>query len=649
MFDFVRVSCVVPKVCLSNPKQNAKEIIQKIHTASRDGANFIVFPELALSGYTCGDLFFQETLLNEVKTSLSEILDATKDVNCSVILGAPLKLSGELYNCAVVFFEGRVLGIVPKTFLPNYNEFSEKRWFSSAEDFTSETVSSSVILGDSETNYEIPVGNDLLFVTENGVKFAVEICEDLWMPIPPSIKTALHGAEIIFNLSASNESVGKRAYREDLVKLQSSKLSVAYAYVSAGVGESTTDLVFTGHSMIAENGKIIMENESFIDGDYVLTKDIDLGKIRADRLKLKGYKDVMRLYMREKVTTVTVPVRAESSGEFIGVKKNPFLPSNEVEKNKRFIEIFKMQVAALKTRLSVTGKKAVIGVSGGLDSTLALLVTASAVKSLGEDLANICAVTMPCFGTTDRTYQNALKLMESLGVTVRNISIKDACMQHFKDIGHDATVRDVTYENTQARERTQVLMDISNQFGGIVVGTGDLSELALGWCTYSGDQMSMYGVNAGLPKTVVRFVLESIISENLFPESAEYLKDILDTPISPELLPPDISGDIAQKTEDAVGPYELHDFFLYYVLRFGYAPEKIYFLAQKAFKGEYETEEILKWLKTFYKRFFTQQFKRSAMPDGVKVGSISLSPRGGFRMPSDAQSACWLSELENLK
>ena len=649
MFDFVRVSCCVPRVAVANTEKNAQDIIKKIKEAETAKSNFVLFPELAVTGYTCGDLFFQERLISGVQKALAAIVSAVKNSGTVVIVGAPVKLLGQLYNCAVVIANGTVAGIIPKTFLANYNEFYEKRWFSSANDLSEKSVDAQVVLGETEEHYDIPVGSDLVFETQNGVKFGVEICEDLWMPVPPSTGLALAGAELIFNISASNETIGKRTYRQDMVKQQSSKCYCAYAYVSCGTDESTTDLIFSGHSLIAENGIITSENKKFLDTDYVLTADVDLGKIKADRLKYKSYKDAMSLYLGNTQKTAKFSVKTESDGTLYQVNRHPFIPSEKQARIERCLNIFDMQVSALAKRLRVTGGRAVIGVSGGLDSTLALLVTGAAAKQLGLPATNICAVTMPCFGTTDRTFHNAVALMESLGVTVKNISIKEACIQHFKDIGHDINVHDVTYENVQARERTQVLMDMSNAFGGIVVGTGDLSELALGWCTYNGDQMSMYGVNAGIPKTLVRWMIDSIAENNIFPASTDILKDVLDTPISPELLPPDAEGKITQKTEDVIGPYELHDFFLYYVLRYGYSPAKIYELAKRAFAGAYESNTILKWLKQFYKRFFTQQFKRSCMPDGVKIGSVCLSPRGDWRMPSDAESAIWVAEVEMLR
>lgn len=647
MLDFVRISCCVPRLSVGNTQKNADDIIEKILKAEEAGSNFILFPELCVTGYTCGDLFFQESLLSGTKQALLRILDSTKNCNAVTIVGAPLVLVGRLYNCAVVMTKGKICGIVPKSFLANYNEFHETRWFSAAERLSETMITFDSLFPGTAEKYEIAL-DSVVFQTENGVQFGVEICEDLWMPIPPSTQLAFSGATLIFNISASNEIVGKRTYRQDMARLQSSKCCCVYAYVSCGTDESTTDLIFSGHSMVAENGTIIAENQAFLASDYTMTTDVDLGKIYNDRLRYKIGDFLNQSDRTRRCKYVAVPTRTESDGSLISVRRHPFIPAEKKDRITRCFNIFSMQTAALKKRLQVTGGRAVIGVSGGLDSTLALLVTRAAVEQLGLSPENICAVTMPCFGTTDRTYQNAVSLMNALGVTAKNISIKEACIVHFKDIGHDMSIHDVTFENVQARERTQVLMDLSNQFGGIVIGTGDLSELALGWCTYCGDQMSMYGVNSGIPKTLVRWMVESIAEHNVFPAATHILRDVLDTPISPELLPPDEVGDIAQKTEDLVGPYELHDFFLYYVLRYGYTPKKIYHLAKQAFCSEYENDVILKWLKQFYKRFFTQQFKRSCMPDGVKIGSVGLSPRGDFKMPSDAENRLWLAEVEEL-
>ena len=498
----------------------------------------------------------------------------------------------------------------------------------------------------------IPVGRDLVFSVGNTFKFGVEICEDIWTVLPPSTFLALGGAEILFNISASNETIAKHAYRRELVKQQSARTMSAYIYTSAGEDESTTDLVFSGHSVIAENGTILAENKETIDGNYMIVTDIDLGKIKADRQKYKTYNDSVHLYgALQKCRTVSLSAgstRLASCGELYNVRKLPFVPDTETDRAERCLNIFRMQVAGLKKRVAVTGSKLVIGVSGGLDSTLALLVSAETMRQLGRPLTDVYGITMPCFGTSDRTFENSLELMRTLGVSSKTINIKESCIKHFEDIGHDISLLDATYENSQARERTQVLMDIANKKGGLVIGTGDLSELALGWATYNGDHMSMYAVNASVPKTLVKYLVryEAGCSED---KLKAVLEDILDTPVSPELLPPDENGTISQKTEDLVGPYELHDFFLYYMLRFGFSPSKIYRIANIAFKDMYDSETILKWEKIFYRRFFAQQFKRSCLPDGPKVGTVTLSPRSDFRMPSDASANIWLSQLEKIK
>ena len=554
-------------------------------------------------------------------------------------------MSGSLYNCAVVFFGGRVVGIVPKTFIPNYGEFYEKRWFDSA-DGAPESITSAE-LGIGGESYTVPVGSSVFDL--GGVKVGFEICEDLWAPLPPSTLLCLAGAEVIANLSASNEVIAKREYRRQIVVQQSAGSICAYAYCSAGSLESTTDLVFSGHSLIAENGKLLCEQEKPLTSDYIMITDVDVERIRSDRAKKSSFTDCRKRYGDPAIQTVRVPkAESASDGSYYKIGKLPFVPDTEKHRTERCLAIFEMQVAGLKKRLITTNCRPVIGISGGLDSTLALLVSVQAVKELGRPASDVVGVTMPCFGTTDRTYNNALSLMDSLGVTVEEINIKAACMQHFADIGHDPEQFDLTYENSQARERTQVLMDLAGKVGGIVIGTGDLSESALGWCTYNGDHMSMYGVNATIPKTLIRWMIESLIKSGTFESSSDALRDIADTPISPELLPPDASGRIAQQTESIVGPYALHDFFLYYMLRYGFSPAKIYFLACKAFKDDFDGETVKKWLVTFCRRFFSQQFKRNCVPDGVKVGSIALSPRGDWRMPGDASAAAWLAEAERL-
>jgi NAD+ synthase (glutamine-hydrolysing) len=651
MFDYIRVTSAVPDISVANTDFNTQEICGKLQEAEKLSSDIVVFPELSFTGYTCQDLFLQDTLIEKAGEAISRILMVSKTMNSIIIIGAPIKLRGQLYNCALVIHSGKLEGIVPKTFLPNYNEFYEKRWFSSALDLNLSEIKISELDLYCKEDYTVPVGTNLLFCINNQVRFAIELCEDLWTPLPPSTIAALNGAEILINLSASNETISKRAYRRELVKQQSARTLSGYVYTSAGCTESTQDLIFSGHSIIAENGTIIKENKNSIDSDYIISADIDYGKSSGDRIKDKSFKDCASCYA-DRSETVIVNINSErllgSDGSFAYVKKLPFVPSSRNDRLERCMSIFEMQVAGLKKRLQVTNAKPVVGVSGGLDSTLALLVTTQAIKELERPLTDVCGITMPCFGTTDRTYNNSIMLMETLGVTSVEINIKQACTVHASDIGQSLSERNVTYENIQARERTQVLMDYACRIGGLVVGTGDLSELALGWCTYNADHMSMYGVNASIPKTLIRWMIEAISESESFEDSREILKDIIDTPISPELLPPDESGKIAQKTEEVVGPYSLHDFFLYYVLRYGFSPSKIYNLAVTAFKNDFDEETILKWLKTFYRRFFTQQFKRSCLPDGVKVGSVCLSPRGDWRMPSDASAAIWLDEVESL-
>lgn len=645
MFDFVRIACAVPEVEVGNTEFNTQEIIKYIDI-NKD-ADVVVFPELCVTGYTCADLFFQRTLIDGVKAGIADIAKTTEETNSVVAVGAPVIIGGQLYNCAVLMSKGRVDGISVKTFIPTYNEYYEKRWFSSAADLKCTSICSDELGLDGE--YEIPVGNNLVF-DYSGIKIGAEICEDLWAPLPPSTLLTLAGAEIILNLSASNETIMKRKYRTELVAQQSARSLCAYAYASAGMNESTTDLIFSGHSLICENGAVLLQNDSLIDGGYSIKHDIDLGKIRADRAENKTFCDSAALYLDGKdFVTVRKNNVLESDGELYAINKLPFVPSVKKDRIERCMDIFRMQVAGLKKRASKVGGKMVLGVSGGLDSTLALLVCAETAHQLGRDPSDVIAITLPCFGTTKRTHSNALELMQTLGVHTMEIDIKEACTLHCRDIGHPTDQFDVTYENIQARERTQVLMDYACKIGGFVVGTGDLSELALGWCTYNADHMSMYGVNCGVPKTLVRWMIAALIDYNIFPDSTHVLEDIIDTPISPELLPPDADGNIQQETEEIIGPYALHDFFLYYLLRFGFSPSKIFFLAQKAFKEDFDRETILKWLKGFYKRFFTQQFKRSCLPDGVKIGSVCLSPRGDWRMPSDASYGIWLKEIENIK
>ena len=648
MLDYIRIGCAVPAVRVGDTKKNAADICTYLQKADEQGVDLLVFPEMALTGYTCQDLFFQETLHEGVKQGLLEILDASAACPAvTAVVGLPLRIGPRMFNCAAVISGGEVRGIVPKTSIPNYNEFYEKRWFTSGDELTQDTFDIGSVLGSYPK--PMPIAQNLLFRIGEGTLVGVEICEDLWTPLPPSTMLSLSGAEVIVNLSASNETIGKRAYRRELVTHQSASLDCIYAYCSAGSTESTQDLIFSGQSLIAENGKLLAETTDAISTDYLLVQDCDLGKVRADRRKNRSYADTAARYGAE---AVIVPVRdgfLRSDGTLYPLEKLPFVPSQRQNRIQRCMEIFQMQVAGLKQRLAAIGNpNAVIGISGGLDSTLALLVSVEAMRQLGRPATDVYGVTMPCFGTSDRTYNNSWELMNTLGISCKEINIKEAVSLHFSDIGHDPAIHDGTYENSQARERTQILMDYASVVKGIVVGTGDLSELALGWCTYNGDHMSMYGVNASIPKTLIRWMIDAISEMPSFTASRPVLQDILDTPISPELLPPDAEGKIAQHTEDLVGPYALHDFYLYYTLRFGFAPRKVYALACRAFAGDFNGETIKKWLKTFYRRFFTQQFKRSCLPDGVKVGSVSLSPRGDWRMPSDASARLWLDEVDSL-
>lgn len=658
MNDFVRVASAVINTTVADTKKNVEEHIKMMKMADREKVDITVFPELSVTGYTCQDLFFQQELLENAEDGVRIITETSKKLYGIFIVGCPVEYKGQLYNCGVVITRGDIVGIVPKTFLPNYNEFYEKRWFSSNTDLNNQPFEVISFAG-----YKC-IGFGNMIFDNDYCKFGVEICEDLWAPVPPSAMLSLSGAEIILNLSASNATIGKGEYLRSMVKQFSGSNICTYVYCSAGSGESTQDLIYSGHSIISENGTILKENQKTIDNDYLLICDTDLGKIRADRRKNKSFKDCQVYYKKfnEDIYTNFVNEKREfyidetdkpikdsvSNGEYYPVYKTPFVPADNSKKLKRCMEIFSMQVEGLKKRISVIGGKMVVGVSGGLDSTLALLVCAETAKRMNKPMTDVVGVTMPCFGTTDRTYNNSISLMKALGVTLMEIPIADSCRQHMKDIGHDENVHDITYENVQARERTQVLMDIANKVGGIVVGTGDLSELALGWCTYNADHMSMYGVNASIPKTLIKWMIDAVAKNNIFAEGTEILEDIIDTPISPELLPPTKDGKIAQKTEEKVGPYILHDFFLYYVLRFGFKPEKIFSLACTAFQGEFDKDTIKKWLKTFYRRFFTQQFKRSCLPDGVKVGSVCLSPRGDWRMPTDSSARIWLDEVERL-
>lgn len=649
MFDFIRIASMVPNVSVGGVEYNLNEIIKMADKAEVNGVDITVFPELCISSYTCGDIFLWDTLLSASKNAVKTLAERSKNYTFTMFVGTPLVVQNQLYNCAVAINNGKILAVIPKTFIPNYNEFYEKRWFSSSMDLQCENISSDLF--GIEDDYQIPIGRDIV-LNINSIKIGTEVCEDLWSPLAPSTFLALGGAEIIVNLSGSNETIAKAEYRKELVKQQSARNICAYVYTSAGSKESTTDLIFSGKSLIAENGSVIKENEKLIDTDYFIMADIDLGKIRYDRINNKSFKDAINLYspmqkVRE-IKAVDNRKMYKAMGEINYIARMPFVPSTQKDRAERCMNIFNMQVAGLKKRMEVAGTKLVIGVSGGLDSTLALLVCCMAVKEMGLPATEVHGITMPCFGTTNRTYNNSVELMKTLGVTLSEINIREACLLHYKDIGHDVNVHDLTFENGQARERTQVLMDYASRVGGFVVGTGDLSELALGWCTYNADHMSMYGVNSSIPKTLIKWMVESVTLHGLFESSTEVLKDVIDTPISPELLPPDENGDIAQETESIVGPYELHDFFLYYAVRFGFSPKKIYHLAKLAYKDSYDEKIILKWIRIFYRRFFTQQFKRSCLPDGVKVGSICLSPRGDFRMPSDASFNIWMKEIDEI-
>lgn len=638
-FGFLKVAAAVPHVRIADCDYNTGRMEALAEEAARRGVEIVAFPELSVTAYTCGDLVLQPTLLDAADEALERLVRATRKLPLTLIAGAPLRHGSTLYNCAVVFTQGKVLGVVPKTYIPNYGEFYENRWFASGAGISDEHI---VVAG-----HEADFGADLTFEV-NGAEFGIEICEDLWTAVPPSSQLALNGAKVIFNLSASPEAAGKHAYLRQLVAQQSARTIAAYVYCSAGFGESTTDLVFAGNGIVAENGTILREAERFSPEEQLVVADVDIERLEFERRRNTSFR------MNEGATENTV-IEMEIPEGLRGVVLDrdidpmPFVPKDETHRNERCEEIFRIQSHGLAQRMVHTrAEKAVIGISGGLDSTLALLVTVRTFDFLKMDRAGIIGITMPGFGTTDRTYNNALELMRGLGVTIREIPIRDACTQHFQDIGLDPTNRSAAYENAQARERTQILMDVANMEGGLVIGTGDLSELALGWATYNGDQMSMYGVNASVPKTLVRHLVKWAADTEKDAATRATLLDIIDTPVSPELLPADCDGKIAQKTEDLVGPYELHDFYLYNFLRAGYGPAKILLLAEQAFEGSYDRAAILKWLTVFFRRFFSQQFKRSAMPDGPKAGSVSLSPRGDWRMPSDASAAAWLRELENL-
>lgn len=647
---FVKVALGIPEVRLGDCRRNTLAIESLIAKAEGQGVEVVCFPEMSLTGYTVGDLVQQQLLLDNAEQSLLRLMEVTRNLNVAVIVGLPFSHEGVIYNCAAVLQGGHICGIVPKSFLSGHKEFYEKRWFVSGRDLPRDTM---VRL----CGQNVPMGVNLLFELGH-FTFGIEICEDLWAPIPPSTALSVQGAEIVFNLSATDELAGKHDYRRQLVMSQSARSICAYVFVGAGYGESTQDVVFGGEGLICENGHMIAQADRFSLKEQLLVTDVDVNTLRCERRVNTSFSFARRQSLAEKGRYRRIELEVSYDNDNFQLLRTinplPFLP-DAPNYDERLQEVFNIQSTALVRRIAHTeAKTVVLGVSGGLDSTLALLVCVRAFDALHRDRKGIVGITMPGFGTTDRTYTNALALMKSLGITMREISIKEACLQHFKDIGHNPEQRDVTYENAQARERTQVLMDVANQMNGFVVGTGDLSELALGWCTFGGDQISMYGVNAGVPKTLIRYLVRWYAQHEADPDTATTLLDVLDTPVSPELIPAETDGTIAQKTEDLVGPYELHDFFLYQMVRYGYRPKKIYYLAQHAFDGHdervarYSGEQIRHWLTVFCRRFFAQQYKRSSMPDGPKVGKVNLSPRGDWRMPSDASSAAWLDECEEL-
>ena len=640
-YGFIKVASAVPSVKVADCKYNVEQIEQQIILAEGQGVEIIVFPELSLTGYTCQDLFRQNLLLETTESAMLMLLDFTRQLNIISIVGLPIAVGDLLLNCAAIIQKGQILGIVAKEYLPNYNEFYEKRWFASVQDLRTTELR----FAGNQINLSF---TPQIFVTCDGVRFGVEICEDVWAPTPPSNHLALAGADIIFNLSASDELIGKHDYLCKLLAQQSARTITGYVYSSAGFGESTQDVVYGGNALIFENGHLLQSGPRFAMTPQMQVAQIDVERLRTERRGNTTYVNAQRRMIGEDV--IFKNAHSILPKDFVlerPVDAHPFIPSPDMME-KSCEEILSIQVMGLAKRLVHTScQKVVIGISGGLDSTLALLVCAMTFDQLGLDRSGIIGVTMPGFGTTDRTYTNAIKLMQSLHITIREISIAKSVTQHFEDIGHDISVHDTTYENSQARERTQILMDVSNQEGGLVIGTGDLSELALGWCTYNGDHMSMYAVNASIPKTLIACLVK-FVAGTMDADTSATLHDVVDTPISPELVPADEDGNIQQKTEDLVGPYELHDFFLYYFMRHGFRPMKIFLLAQKAFEGQYDDDVIKHWLKTFFRRFFSQQFKRSCLPDGPKVGSISLSPRGDWRMPSDASSELWLRECEML-
>lgn len=650
-YGFVRVATGVPIIEVANPKHNMEEIYELVKKAHSEKINILCLPELSITGYTCQDLFFHDLLISESEKCVLQLLKKTSKMKILFAFGAPVKFQGSLYNCAILALEGEILAVIPKTYIPNYGEFYEKRWFKVLK--TSEEKIT-------YANQHVPFGTEIILrdVKNSDLSIATEICEDMWAPIPKSNIHAINGANIILNLSASNDAVGKFEYRRSLVERQSSSLICAYLYASSGFGESTSDLVFSGHTMIAEYGSMLAENREFTMNSKLDWADVDIEKLVNMRQKNSTYSDSKGEYDK-KYRYIDVNLGIEetfsdllSSKDIVNrnIEKLPFVPSNLDNREKRCEDIFNIQVYGLiKRMLHINASSMVIGISGGLDSTLALLVAVKAADEMKLPRNIIKAITMPGFGTTDRTYHNAVTMINRLGAEFQEISIKDAVLQHFQDIGQNPDLRDVTYENSQARERTQILMDIANKESGIVIGTGDLSELALGFATYNGDHMSMYAVNASIPKTLIRYIIKFVADTNKDEKLKVSLYDVIDTPVSPELLPPDESGDIAQITEDIVGPYELHDFFLYNILRFGYSPMKIFILANQAFEGEYTEKEIYKWERKFFWRFISQQFKRNCMPDAPKVGNICLSPRGDLRMPADTSSKLWMNELDELE
>ncbi len=645
MLDFIRIACAVPAVKVGDVKKNTEDICAFIEQADAAHADVLLLPELAMTGYTCGDLFFQDALLAAAKDGLKRVCECSEmHPELHIVLGLPVRLNGKLLNCAVMIQNGCLRGIVPKTYLTD----AEKRWFVSGADLK-ETAAGLDVFGGCGLGFT-SLGTDLLFEIGDGAVVGIEICEDMNAPIPNAALLALNGANVILNPSASPEQVGKRQQRTDRVKANSVAGICIYAYASAGSTESTADQVFCGQSIIAENGTVLKENKKLIDGGYMIVQDCDLGRVNAERGKHPSFRQAASLYGSREYLIEPMQGNAQlrSDGTLYPLQKLPFIPSTKAEREKYCKDVFQIQAAGLAQRLKTINTNAVIGISGGLDSTLALLVCVEAMRILGRPAGDIYGVTMPCFGTSDRTYNNSWELMRKLGINAKEISIKNAVTLHFEDIGHDMNVHNGTFENSQARERTQILMDYASVVNGIVIGTGDLSELALGWCTYNGDHMSMYGVNGSIPKTLIRWIIEAVAQEETFAPARAVLMDILDTPISPELLPPDAQGKIAQQTEDLVGPYALHDFFLYHMLNFGFTPTKIYRLACRAFEGDFEPAVIKKWLRTFYWRFFSQQFKRNCMPDGAKALPISFSPRGDWNMPSDAAGRIWLEEVDSL-